>query len=350
MKKFYLGKVMARFVFYTGLVVGDAGIISRHYSPESEEISMSDYLIETKQLTKTYGDQAAVKDVNLHVKKGRIYGLLGRNGAGKTTIMKMILGLTSITSGEVDVFGQNIKGHEKRIYPRIGAIIETPGFYPNLTGTENLEIFARLRGTAAPNAVKNALKVVGLPYKDKKLFSKYSLGMKQRLGIANALLGKPKLLLLDEPTNGLDPSGIHEMRELIKSLPEKYGITLMVSSHLLAEIEQIADNVGIISNGKMIYQDSLYDLQSKNKRELLLRTSNDLLAYQLLIPKYEHAGLVHPIQQTKEGLLLPYEGDRSLGLHIRHLFENGIDLYRIEERRGNLEDIYLQMVQKEASL
>lgn len=128
---------------------------------------MSDYLIETKQLTKTYGDQAAVKDVNLHVKKGRIYGLLGRNGAGKTTIMKMILGLTSITSGEVDVFGQNIKCHEKRIYPRIGAIIETPGFYPNLTGTENLEIFARLRGTAAPNAVKNALKVVGLPYKDR---------------------------------------------------------------------------------------------------------------------------------------------------------------------------------------
>lgn len=147
----------------------------QRYPTESEEITMSDYLIETKQLTKMYGDQAAVKDVDLHVKKGRIYGLLGRNGAGKTTIMKMILGLTSITSGEVDVFGRNIKGHEKHIYPRIGAIIETPGFYPNLTGTENLEIFAKLRGTAGPNAVKNALEVVGLPYRDKKLFSKYSL-------------------------------------------------------------------------------------------------------------------------------------------------------------------------------
>ena len=166
---------------------------------------MSDYLIETKQLTKIYGDQTVVRDVNLHVKKGRIYGLLGRNGAGKTTIMKMILGLTSITVGEVDVFGHNIKGHEKSIYPRIGAIIETPGFYPNLTGTENLEIFARLRGTAGPNAVKNALEVVGLPYKDKKLFSKYSLGMKQRLGIANAILHDPELLVLDEPTNGLVP-------------------------------------------------------------------------------------------------------------------------------------------------
>lgn len=176
---------------------------------------MSDLVIETKKLTKIYGEQTAVNSVNLHVKPGRIYGLLGRNGAGKTTIMKMILGLTPITSGEVDVFGQNIKGHEKRIYPRIGAIIETPGFYPNLTGTENLEIFAKLRGTPQPNAVKNALEVVGLPYKDKKLFSKYSLGMKQRLGIANAILHDPELLILDEPTNGLDPIGIAEVRNFI---------------------------------------------------------------------------------------------------------------------------------------
>lgn len=133
---------------------------------------MDDLIIETKRLTKIYGEQTAVNAVDLHVKKGRIFGLLGRNGAGKTTIMKMILGLATITSGEVDVFGRNIKGNEKRIYPRIGAIIETPGFYPNLTGTENLEIFAKLRGTAAPDAVKSALEVVGLPYKDKKLFSK----------------------------------------------------------------------------------------------------------------------------------------------------------------------------------
>lgn len=133
---------------------------------------MDDLIIETKRLTKIYGEQAAVNAVDLHVKKSRIFGLLGRNGAGKTTIMKMILGLATITSGEVDVFGRNIKGNEKRIYPRIGAIIETPGFYPNLTGTENLEIFAKLRGTAAPDAVKSALEVVGLPYKDKKLFSK----------------------------------------------------------------------------------------------------------------------------------------------------------------------------------
>lgn len=189
---------------------------------------MSEFLIETKQLTKIYGEQTAVNSVNLHVKKGRIYGLLGRNGAGKTTIMKMILGLTPITSGEVDVFGQNIKGKEKRIYPRIGAIIETPGFYPNLTGTENLEIFAKLRGTAAPNAVKTALEVVGLPYKDKKLFSKHSLGMKQRLGIANAILHDPELLILDEPTNGLDPIGIAEVRNFIKDLSTEHGKTILI--------------------------------------------------------------------------------------------------------------------------
>ena len=184
---------------------------------------MNKYVIETKQLTKTYGEQTVVNSVNIHVKQGQIYGLLGRNGAGKTTIMKMIFGLTDITSGEVDVFGQNIKGREKRVYPRIGAIIETPGFYPNLTGTENLEIFAKLRGTAAPNAVKNALEIVGLPYRDKKLFSKYSLGMKQRLGIANAILHDPELLILDEPTNGLDPIGIAEVRDFIKTLSIERG-------------------------------------------------------------------------------------------------------------------------------
>lgn len=235
---------------------------------------MSHFLIETKQLTKIYGEQTAVNSVNLHVKKGRIYGLLGRNGAGKTTIMKMILGLTPITSGEVDVFGQNIKGKEKRIYPRIGAIIETPGFYPNLTGTENLEIFAKLRGTAAPNAVKTALEIVGLPYKDKKLFSKYSLGMKQRLGIANAILHDPELLILDEPTNGLDPIGIAEVRNFIKDLSKERGKTILISSHILSEIELLADDIGIIDHGVLLEESSMEELQKRNSRYILLQVSD----------------------------------------------------------------------------
>lgn len=235
---------------------------------------MSDYVIETKRLTKNYGEQTAVNAVNVHVEKGRIYGLLGRNGAGKTTIMKMILGLTPITSGEVEVFGQNIKGREKRVYPRIGAIIETPGFYPNLTGTENLEIFAKLRGTAAPHAVKNALEIVGLPYKDKKLFSKYSLGMKQRLGIANAILHDPELLILDEPTNGLDPIGIAEVRDFIKELSAAQGKTILISSHILSEISLLADDIGIIDNGVLLEESSMRELEKKNRKYILLQVSD----------------------------------------------------------------------------
>lgn len=157
------------------------------------------YAIETRHLTKRYGDQVAVNDVCLHVPKGHIYGLLGRNGAGKTSIMKLILQLMPATSGETLLFGEQVKRRERGVFQRIGAIIETPSFYPNLTGTENLEIFAKLRGTIRPDAVEHALQVVGLPYKDKKLFGEYSLGMKQRLGIANAIMHDPELLILDEP-------------------------------------------------------------------------------------------------------------------------------------------------------
>lgn len=248
---------------------------------------MNDFVIEMKQLTKIYGEQTAVSTVNLHVKKGQIYGLLGRNGAGKTTIMKMILGLTPITSGEVDVFGQNIKGREKRIYPRIGAIIETPGFYPNLTGTENLEIFAKLRGTAAPNAVKNALEVVGLPYKDKKLFGKYSLGMKQRLGIANTILHDPELLILDEPTNGLDPIGIAEVRDFIKNLSVERGKTVLISSHILSEISLLADDIGIIDHGALLEESSMEELKRKNGRYILLQVS-DIPKASLILERQFH--------------------------------------------------------------
>ena len=248
---------------------------------------MSDLVIETKKLTKIYGEQTAVNSVNLHVKQGRIYGLLGRNGAGKTTIMKMILGLTPITSGEVDVLGQNIKGHEKRIYPRIGAIIEAPGFYPNLTGTENLEIFAKLRGTPQPNAVKNALEVVGLPYKDKKLFSKYSLGMKQRLGIANAILHDPELLILDEPTNGLDPIGIAEVRNFIKNLSVERGKTILISSHILSEISLLADDIGIIDHGVLLEESSMEELEKKNRKYIQLQVS-DIPKASLILERQFH--------------------------------------------------------------
>ena len=210
---------------------------------------METYIIQTKNLTKKYDGCEVIQNINFHVKPGRIYGLLGRNGAGKTTLMKMILGLTSITSGSISIFNERLQGAEKKIYPRIGAIIETPGFYPNLTGTENLEIFAKLRRLKNSGSVQKALETVGLPYKDKKVFAKYSLGMKQRLGIANALLHDPELLILDEPTNGLDPIGIAELRDFFKSLSQNRGKTILISSHILSEISLLADDIGIIHDG-----------------------------------------------------------------------------------------------------
>lgn len=225
---------------------------------------MESFIIETKQLTKKYNGQLAVNNVNLHIKKGSIYGLLGRNGAGKTTLMKMLLGLTPPTSGTFTLFDQTLTGHEKQLYPRIGALIETPGFYPNLTGTENLEIFARLRNLNASHTVKNALETVGLPFKDKKLFREYSLGMKQRLGLANALLHHPQLLILDEPTNGLDPIGIAEIRDFLKTLCKDHGKTILVSSHILSEIDLLADDIGILDRGVLLEECSIKTLKEKN--------------------------------------------------------------------------------------
>ena len=225
---------------------------------------MESFIIETKQLTKKYKGELAVSNVNLHIKKGSIYGLLGRNGAGKTTLMKMLLGLTPPTSGTFTLFDQTLTGHEKQLYPRIGALIETPGFYPNLTGTENLEIFARLRYLNASHTVKNALETVGLPFRDKKLFREYSLGMKQRLGLANALLHHPQLLILDEPTNGLDPIGIAEIRDFLKTLCKDHGKTLLVSSHILSEIDLLADDIGILDRGVLLEECSIKTLKEKN--------------------------------------------------------------------------------------
>ena len=225
---------------------------------------MESFIIETKQLTKKYKGELAVNNVNLHIKKGSIYGLLGRNGAGKTTLMKMLLGLTPPTSGTFTLFDQTLTGHEKQLYPRIGALIETPGFYPNLTGTENLEIFARLRNLNASHTVKNALETVGLPFRDKKLFREYSLGMKQRLGLANALLHHPQLLILVEPTNGLDPIGIAEIRDFLKTLCKDHGKTLLVSSHILSEIDLLADDIGILDRGVLLEECSIKTLKEKN--------------------------------------------------------------------------------------
>ena len=243
---------------------------------------MSKYVIETKNLTKQYGTQKSVADLNIHVKQGRIYGLLGRNGAGKTTTMKMLLGLTQPTSGEVTIWGQPLRTNEKKLLPRIGYLIESPGFYPNLTATENLRIFATLRGVPSRNAIKNALDLVGLPYKDKKLFSQYSLGMKQRLAIALAIMHDPELLILDEPINGLDPIGIAEVRSFIRDLCTERGKTILISSHILSEIALLADDIGIIDHGALLEEESLAELEAKSSRHIRFTISSTTQAARIL--------------------------------------------------------------------
>lgn len=297
---------------------------------------MHDLIVETKQLTKIYGEQTVVNSVNLHVKKGSIYGLLGRNGAGKTTIMKMILGLSPITSGEINVFGQNIRGREKQVYPRIGAIIETPGFYPNLTGTENLEIFAKLRGTAAVHAVENALKVVGLPYKDKKLFGKYSLGMKQRLGIANAILHDPELLILDEPTNGLDPIGIAEVRDFIKKLSVEYEKTILISSHILSEISLLADDIGIIDDGVILEESSMNELKRKNSKYILLQVSDVPKASLILEQQFK----VKDYSVQDDHILRIYDTSLDMGTVNKALIIQNIAVAGFQHCNDTLEDYF----------
>ena len=247
----------------------------------------TNYIIETKNLTKQYGSQKSVADLNIHVKRGRIYGLLGRNGAGKTTTMKMLLGLTKPTSGEVKIWGKSLQGNEKKLLPRIGSLIESPGFYPNLTGTENLRIFATLRGVPNNHAIKDALDLVGLPYKDKKLFSQYSLGMKQRLAIALAVMHDPELLILDEPINGLDPIGIAEVRNFIKNLSVERGKTILISSHILSEISLLADDIGIIDHGVLLEESSMEELEKKNRKYIQLQVS-DIPKASLILERQFH--------------------------------------------------------------
>lgn len=217
-------------------------------------------IIETINLTKEYKNFTAVDKVSINIKKGHIYGFLGPNGAGKTTTLKMILGLIKPTSGSFLIDNMKFPDNRIEILSKIGSLIESPSFYPNLTGKENLEIIRRIL-SLPPSSVDEALKIVGLSAFADRQAKHYSLGMKQRLGIASALIGKPPILILDEPTNGLDPVGIHEIRGLIKSLPKRFDCTILISSHMLSEIELICDDIGILNHGRLLFEGSLENLK-----------------------------------------------------------------------------------------
>lgn len=217
-------------------------------------------MIQTKKLTKTYGDFTAVSEVDLHIPKGCVYGFLGPNGAGKSTTMKMLLGMTAPTAGSFTIDRMKYPDDRVEILKKTGSLIEAPAFYGNLTGEENLDLLRKILGLPK-EAVDEALELVGLTEYRKRLAKKYSLGMKQRLGLAGALLGTPPILILDEPTNGLDPVGIHEIRTLIRSLPKRFGCTVLVSSHLLSEMELMADEIGIFNHGRLLFEGTLKELR-----------------------------------------------------------------------------------------
>lgn len=296
---------------------------------------MNEYVIETRNLTKQYGVQKSVSDLNIHVKRGRIYGLLGRNGAGKTTTMKMLLGLIKPTSGTVKIFGKSMIGNEKKILPRIGCLIESPGFYPNLTGTENLKIFARLRGIPAKNAIKSALEVVGLPY-DKKLFSQYSLGMKQRLAIALAIMHDPELLILDEPINGLDPIGIAEVRDFIRELCDVRGKTILISSHILSEISLLADDIGIIDHGVLLEEESIAELEQKNSKYIHFVVSDAAQASRIIEKDFNTRNFA----VENDHSLRIYDTDLSVSAINRSFIENGLEVSEAHTCEDSLEDYF----------
>ena len=305
-------------------------------------MSASD-IVQTQNLTKTYGDMNRVNKVDLHVEEGEIYGFLGPNGAGKTTTLKMLLGLIKPSQGTVKIFGESLSKNRPSILKRTGSLIESPSYYGHLTGLENMRVMQRLRNVPDQN-VDEALRIVRLENHKNKKVEQYSLGMKQRLGIAMALLAFPKLLILDEPTNGLDPAGIGEIRELIKSLPSRYGMTILLSSHLLSEIEQIATSVGIISEGNLLFQGRMSSLRAKSRTAISLKTFDNVTAERLLI----NQGF-SPIQS---GGRLEFHNleDTDVAEINRLLVSRDILVTRIEERKKNLEDIFLELTGKERSL
>ncbi|WP_159887992.1 ABC transporter ATP-binding protein [Paenibacillus puerhi] len=300
-------------------------------------------IVQTQNLTKTYGGMNRVNKLELHVEEGEIYGFLGPNGAGKTTTLKMLLGLIKPSGGTVDMFGESLSKHRRSILKRTGSLIESPSYYGHLTGLENMRVMQRLRNVPDQN-VDEALRIVRLENHKNKKAEQYSLGMKQRLGIAMALLAFPKLLILDEPTNGLDPAGIGEIRELIQSLPARYGMTILLSSHLLSEIEQIATSVGIISEGNLLFQGSMSSLRAKSRTAICLKTSDNATAERLLITQG-----YSPVQS---GSRLEFDNleDTDVAEINRLLVSHDIPVTRIEERGKNLEDIFLELTGKERSL
>ena len=294
-------------------------------------------LIETRGLTRRFGEQLAVDNLNLAVPAAGVYGFLGPNGAGKTTAIRMLLGLIRPDAGEVRLFGSRLADNRQSLMHRVGALVEFPSLYPHLTGRENLEVTRRLLGAPA-KSIDDALDTIKLTKDANRRVREYSLGMRQRLGLALALLNKPELLILDEPTNGLDPAGIHEMRDLIRRLPEEFGVTVFLSSHLLSEVEQIASHIGIIHQGKLLFQGTLAELQARQQTQLTVGVKQQERAVEALV----RAGW--SVQRTIDGMLSITAKTSEDAVRVNKLLiDHHLEVFHLALGQASLEDIFLTL-------
>ena len=297
------------------------------------------YVVQTNSLTKIIDGKEIVKNVNLHVKKGEIYGFLGPNGAGKTTVMKMLTNLWKPTSGSIEIFGEILTPQSYEILKRIGSIIEFPTFYSHMTGYENLQLHCEYMGYYKHGSIENALDLLGLSDASQKAVKNYSLGMKERLGIARAILCKPELLILDEPTNGLDPAGMKKIRNLLKNLCEEYGITIMISSHILSEVESIADTVGIIHHGMMVKEIGMKEIERMSLAYVELVVADTKKAAYVLSEKLEY----NNFKIIQNNTIRIYDQHISTTELSKVLALNDVEVAALGRQSETLEDYFLKL-------
>ncbi|MEN1935072.1 ABC transporter ATP-binding protein [Paenibacillus sp. 102] len=301
------------------------------------------YILKTNGLTKVFQGKEVISGVNMHVKKGEIYGFLGPNGAGKTTIMKMITNLMKPTSGDIEIFGEKLTDTSYEVLKRMGTIIEYPIFYEKLTAKENLYLHCEYMGYYDKKGIEHALDLVNLHNVENKKVKDFSLGMKQRLGIARAILTKPELLILDEPINGLDPIGIRELRDLFKMLCKEYGITLLVSSHMLGEMEQMADTIGVIQNGKLIKEVSMKSINGKQTEYIEIQVQDVKRAVYVLENKLS----ITNYKIMSESMIRVYEMTATQQAISKTLIMNDIEIESINKKHSSLEEYFLNLVNGE---
>lgn len=304
-----------------------------------KEATKMPFILQTNHLTKTIGGKELVTDVNIHIKKGEIYGFLGPNGAGKTTVMKMLTNLWKPTDGSIEIFGEILTPQSYEVLKRMGSIIEFPTFYDHMTGYDNLKLHCEYMGYYNHGSVENALDMLDLTNAANKPVKNYSLGMKEHLGIARAILCKPELLILDEPTNGLDPAGMKQIRDLLKTLCTEYGITIMISSHILSEIESIADTVGVINHGMMMKEISMKAIEQMSLAYIELTVLDTKKASFVLSEKLELSNF----KIIEDGKIRIYDTRVSTQELSKVLALNDVEVIALGRKAETLEDYFLKM-------